>query len=78
MSRFTHIQHNEEAQTIDLGAGLRWDDVFGHLNPKGYTVAGGRVSGVGIAGFILGGGSFAPISLHSTTGAEITLFSVWL
>ncbi|THU84490.1 FAD-binding domain-containing protein [Dendrothele bispora CBS 962.96] len=56
MSQFNKLQHNEEEGTIDIGAGLRWDDVYGLLNPKGYTVVGGRVNGVGVAGFILGGG----------------------
>ena len=58
MSNFNHLQHNEDTATVDIGAGLRWDNVYDLLNPKGYTVVGGRVRGVGVAGFILGGGTF--------------------
>lgn len=65
MSRFNYLNHDEHAQTIDIGAGLRWNDVFGYLNPKGYTVVGGRVNDVGVAGFILGGGTL--LILSSTT-----------
>ena len=56
MSRFNHLSYDTEAQTADIGAGLRWDAVYELLNPKGVTVLGGRTSGVGVAGFILGGG----------------------
>jgi len=33
-----------------------WDDVYAALEPHGVTVVGGRVPGVGVAGFTLGGG----------------------
>ena len=56
MSRFNHLSYDTEAQTADIGAGLRWDAVYELLNPQGVTVLGGRTSGVGVAGFILGGG----------------------
>ena len=57
MSRFNSLQHNEEEGTIEVGAGLRWNDVYALLNPKGYSVVGGRVNDVGVGGFILGGGN---------------------
>jgi FAD/FMN-containing dehydrogenase len=56
MSNFNHLHWDREKETIDIGAGLRWDHVYDYLNPQGYTVVGGRVRGVGVAGFILGGG----------------------
>ncbi|THH19404.1 hypothetical protein EW146_g1749 [Bondarzewia mesenterica] len=40
MSRFIDLKHNEDARTVDIGAGLRWDDVYGLLNPNGYSVGG--------------------------------------
>ena len=58
MSNFTTLNWNREQETIDIGAGLRWDHVYDYLNPQGYTVVGGRVRGVGVAGFILGGGMY--------------------
>jgi hypothetical protein len=33
-----------------------WDDVYAALDPLGANVVGGRVTGIGVGGFILGGG----------------------
>ena len=57
MYRFSDVVCNPDSQTADIGAGLLWDDVYAALEPHGVNVAGGRVSGVGVAGLILGGGS---------------------
>lgn len=56
MYRFSEVNYKETSQTVDIGAGLIWDDVYAALEPFGITVVGGRVSGVGVAGFTLGGG----------------------
>ncbi|KAJ7762660.1 FAD-binding domain-containing protein [Mycena metata] len=56
MSRFSSVTYNEQNQTATFGSGLIWDDVYAALEPHGVIVAGGRVSGVGVAGFTLGGG----------------------
>ncbi|KAG9092275.1 hypothetical protein FS749_015870 [Ceratobasidium sp. UAMH 11750] len=42
--------------TVDVGPGLIWDDVYAALEPHNVTVVGGRASGIGVGGFILGGG----------------------
>lgn len=56
MKRFQQVIYHANNQTVDIGAGLTWDDVYKVLDPLGVTAVGGRVSGVGVAGFILGGG----------------------
>lgn len=56
MSRFGGVTYDESAGTVDVGAGLIWDDVYTALEPYGVNVVGGRVTGVGVAGFTLGGG----------------------
>ncbi|KAF7763698.1 CAZyme family AA7 [Agaricus bisporus var. burnettii] len=56
MYRFSEIDYNEAEQTVTLGAGLIWDDVYAALEPYGVNVLGGRVTGLGVAGFTLGGG----------------------
>jgi hypothetical protein len=56
MARFRDLVLNEEEGTVEFGAGLTWTDLFSYLVPKGLNVVGGRVHGVGVAGFILGGG----------------------
>lgn len=56
MLRFNEVTYDAAAQTVTVGAGLLWDDVYAALEPHGVNVVGGRVSGVGVAGFTLGGG----------------------
>ena len=66
MTRFNQIILNKTANTVEVGAGLTWDDVYNELDGTGHNIVGGRVSGVGVAGFSLGGGersSFSTISI---------------
>ncbi|KAG9308226.1 hypothetical protein JVU11DRAFT_12244 [Chiua virens] len=56
MSRFSEIVYDSTAELVTVGAGLLWDDVYEALNPHGVSVAGGRILGVGVAGFTLSGG----------------------
>lgn len=56
MYRFSEVSYDAASQTVDVGAGLVWDDVYAALEPLGVNVVGGRVTGVGVAGFSLGGG----------------------
>ena len=58
MSRFNNVTYSASSQTASIGAGLVWDDVYAALEPFNVSVVGGRVSGVGVAGFTLGGGEF--------------------
>ena len=56
MTRFNDITISEDSRTVEIGAGLTWTDVYAYLIPKGLSVAGGRINGVGAAGLTLGGG----------------------
>lgn len=56
MARFDGVAYDAAAMTATIGAGLIWDDVYAALEPHGVNVVGGRVTGVGVAGFTLGGG----------------------
>ncbi len=56
MRRFNKVNFYANNQTVDIGSGLIWDDVYSALQSYNANVVGGRVSGVGVAGFILGGG----------------------
>ncbi|KAK0229783.1 FAD dependent oxidoreductase [Armillaria nabsnona] len=56
MTRFKDATYDPKTQTAVIGAGNIWDDVYKFLNPQGVNVLGGRVSGIGVAGFTLGGG----------------------
>ncbi|KZV64574.1 FAD-binding domain-containing protein [Peniophora sp. CONT] len=56
MSRFSNVTLSADKSTVEVGAGLIWDDVYSALEDSGVNVVGGRVPGVGVAGFTLGGG----------------------
>ena len=56
MTRFNDIVICNHSQTVEIGAGLTWTDVYSYLVPKGLNVIGGRLNGVGVAGLTLGGG----------------------
>ncbi|KAG9188953.1 hypothetical protein G6011_05821 [Alternaria panax] len=45
-----------DKQTVDIGPGLRWIDVYKAIEKDGLSVAGGRMAPVGVPGLILGGG----------------------
>ena len=63
MTRFNDIVINMDSQTVDIGAGLTWTDVYTYLVPRGVNAVGGRVHGVGVAGILLGGGKCHVASL---------------
>ncbi|KAI9430139.1 FAD-binding domain-containing protein [Lactarius psammicola] len=56
LARFDKIRVDSTAGTVELGAGLTWDQVYAALDPIGVNVIGGRVRGIGVAGLTLGGG----------------------
>jgi FAD/FMN-containing dehydrogenase len=62
MTRFNETTVDPTSKTVAIGAGLTWDQVFATLEPAGVTVIGARVTGVGVAGSILGGGGRIPSS----------------
>ncbi|RAL04558.1 FAD-binding oxidoreductase [Aspergillus ibericus CBS 121593] len=43
-------------ETVEIGPGARWKEVYGALQEHGRVVAGGRDGNVGVAGLLLGGG----------------------
>ena len=56
MSRFNETKLDLTSGTVEVGAGLTWDQVYEVLEPTGVNVVGGRVSSIGVAGLTLGGG----------------------
>ncbi|SJL13198.1 uncharacterized protein ARMOST_16637 [Armillaria ostoyae] len=67
MTRFNEVTYDPTTQTAVIGAGNIWDDVYEILNAQGVNVLGGRVTGVGVAGFTLGGGM---CDNHTSTDAS--------
>ena len=45
LSRFNEIKVNGASETVEVGAGLIWDQVYAALEPAGLNVVGGREIG---------------------------------
>ena len=56
LTRLNETKVNSEDGTVHVGSGLTWDQVYTALGSTGVNVIGGRIPGVGVAGFTLGGG----------------------
>lgn len=55
-SNLTTLALSSDQNVVSVGAGNRWRDVYSYLAPSGLAAVGGRVGGVGVSGFHLGGG----------------------
>ncbi|EKM48450.1 uncharacterized protein PHACADRAFT_108917, partial [Phanerochaete carnosa HHB-10118-sp] len=57
MVGFSKVEFNREKQTVTVGSGCLWDQVYRKLAPTGYNIVGGAsADGVGVGGWLLGGG----------------------
>jgi len=56
MSRFNQTSFNRTTGTAKVGTGQEGEQVYQALEPFNVSIAAGRVAGVGIGGFTLGGG----------------------
>ncbi|KAL4072440.1 hypothetical protein V8B97DRAFT_1899443 [Scleroderma yunnanense] len=67
MGKFSEVTYDPQTQMAIIGAGLVWDDVYAALEEYGVTVAGGRITGIGVAGLTLGGGYSWITNQHGLT-----------
>ncbi|PLN80193.1 putative oxidoreductase [Aspergillus taichungensis] len=56
LSKLNQIKVHESNQTVLVGVGNTWGDVYSILDPLGLSVAGGRAAQVGVGGLTTGGG----------------------
>ncbi|KAH9924781.1 uncharacterized protein B0H18DRAFT_1104924 [Fomitopsis serialis] len=57
MARFDQVRFDSSSNTLAVGAGCLWDEVYRKVSDYGRNVVGGAASeGVGVAGWLLGGG----------------------
>ncbi|KAL6806862.1 hypothetical protein GGI42DRAFT_341063 [Trichoderma sp. SZMC 28013] len=56
MGGINQITLSEDESQLSVGTGNRWVNVYSFLDGTGLAVIGGRVAGVGVGGFTLGGG----------------------
>ncbi|KAF7416085.1 hypothetical protein PC9H_002345 [Pleurotus ostreatus] len=50
------VELKDDGKTVSIAPGLKWSEVYGFLKPHGLHTVGGRSSGVGVGGFLIGGG----------------------
>jgi len=62
MTRFNKTKVDSTFGTVDVGAGLTWDQVYAALEPTGVNIVGGRIPGIGVGGLTLGGGESLSLS----------------
>ncbi|KAL9932178.1 hypothetical protein V8E36_008950 [Tilletia maclaganii] len=74
MTRFNEVSYDKSQGIVKYGSGLVWDDVYTGLEKYDVKVTGGRVSGVGVAGFSLGGGFSFLTSQYGTTSDGIVAY----
>lgn len=66
------VVYDPDTQTAVIGPGLAWEDAQKGLDGTGRTLVGGRIGGVGVGGYLLGGESLAIQSWgHSCLGSNI-------
>ncbi len=56
MTRFNEVIYDSSTETVKIGPGLRFEDVYDTLAPYNRSITGGRISGIGVGGLLLGGG----------------------
>ena len=59
MKGFQQVVLDSSKQFVDIGSGNIWDNVYQGLEGTGVNIVGGRVTGVGVGGFITGGGGYS-------------------
>jgi FAD/FMN-containing dehydrogenase len=78
MTRFNDINVDASSATVEVGAGLKWDQVYAALEPHGINVVGGRVPGVGVAGLTLGGGECTLFLIRTAMQCRILEGYAWI
>lgn len=56
LNAFSDIVYNSATQTVTVGMGVVWDDVYTALEQYNMTVVGAKATNIGVGGVVLGGG----------------------
>jgi FAD/FMN-containing dehydrogenase len=57
MSRFNDICYHPRTKTLDVGAGCTFDEIYKEIQPLNLNIVGGSaIGGIGVGGWLLGGG----------------------
>lgn len=60
LSGLDGISVSDDKETVSIGPGQRWGNVYDALDPYGVSVIGARIPNVGVGGLLLGGKSGVP------------------
>ncbi|KAK4206111.1 putative fad binding domain protein [Rhypophila decipiens] len=72
------IEYDKEADTVSIGPGARWGQVYEELEKYDRTVGGGRETSVGVGGLVLSGGNNFFSGGHGLTCDQAIAFEVVL
>lgn len=78
LGRLSWTRYDAASETVDIGPGGRWREVYPELRKHGRAVAGGREGNVGVAGLILGGGNTFFTPRHGFACDNVVAFEVVL
>ena len=76
LAELSDVTLSGDQESIWLGPGARWSDVYAALDPYGLTVSGGRVGNVGVGGYVLGGGFSWHANEHGWSCDSVLEFEV--
>lgn len=79
LSLLSYVSLSPDKSLVDVASAATWHEVYQLLDANGLTVAGARAGGVGVAGFLLGGGISVLAARHgwscdTITEVEIVMF----
>ncbi|KAF2127464.1 FAD-binding domain-containing protein, partial [Dothidotthia symphoricarpi CBS 119687] len=69
-SNLQTLKLSDDKQTMSIGPGPRWGDVFEYMDGTNLTVVGGRLPPVGVPGLLLGGGISYFSGAHGLAASE--------
>ncbi|KAJ9313558.1 CAZyme family AA7 [Paecilomyces variotii] len=72
------VVYDPDTQTAVIGPGLAWEDAQKGLDGTGRTLVGGRIGGVGVGGYLLGGGLSFLSSQYGWAANNVVNFQVVL
>ncbi|GAW18379.1 hypothetical protein ANO14919_078540 [Xylariales sp. No.14919] len=78
MSGFNSVEYDAQLGVAVVGTGMRWGDVYRHLDQYNVTVVGGRILGVGVGGLTLGSGLSYLSDLYGLACDNVENFEVVL
>lgn len=76
MVNVNYITLSPNGSFVSVGPGNRWQHVYDILNESNKSVVGGRVTNVGVGGYLLGGGLSHFASQYGLAATQVRNFEV--